>query len=142
MTLDELAASIPNGFHDAELNALAIDYTKREARLVLNIWIADDLKKPEDIETYRLAEVTLSGMVFWISESPDVRHSYWEARSLRIDIGPMESFERKSLAQLPPVPAGAFVNWIFVTDWNAFIYVAAEDARLDWLGGRLVRREH
>jgi hypothetical protein len=38
MTLDELAVSLPNGFHDAELKTLALDYERREARLVLDLW--------------------------------------------------------------------------------------------------------
>jgi hypothetical protein len=139
MTLDELAPSIPNGFHDAELNTFAIDYTRREARLILDIWVADDLQNPDEIETYRLAELALSGLAFWISEPPDANYPYGEAGELIIDIGPMASLESKRSAQLPAPPAGAFVNWIFVANWNAFIYVAAEDARLEWLSGRTVR---
>jgi hypothetical protein len=139
MTLDEVAASIPNGFHDAELNTFTIDYTKREARLILDVWVADNQEKPEKIESYRLAEVTLSGLVFWVSEPPDPRYPYGEPGAQRIDIGPIATFERKEALRLPPVPAGAFANWVFVTGWNAFIYVAAEDARINWLGSKTVR---
>lgn len=31
-----------------------------------------------------------------------------------------------------PTPEGAFALWIFVNQWNAFIYVAARDVALDW----------
>ncbi len=31
-------------------------------------------------------------------------------------------------------------HWIFVSDWNAFIYVAAQDAALKWLGEKAVRK--
>jgi hypothetical protein len=139
MTLDEIAASIPNGFHDAELNSLTIDYAKREARLILDIWVADDQENPEELESYRPAEVTLSGLVFWVSEPPDPRYPYGKPGAQRIDIGPLATLERKETLHLPPVPPGAFANWVFVTDWNAFVYVAAEGARLKWLGSRTVR---
>jgi hypothetical protein len=50
----------------------------------------------------------------------------------------METFKKKDFAKLPPVPACAFVNRIFVSDWNAFIYVAAQDAALRWIGEKTV----
>jgi hypothetical protein len=139
MTLDELAGSIPNGFHDAELHSFTIDYKKCEARLVLDIWVADDVKKPDEIEAYRLAEVILSGLAFWVSEPPDDHYSPSQAGPLRIDTGSMATLERKKALRLPALPKGAFANWIFVTDWNAFIYLAAEDAQLRWLGDNAVR---
>ena len=70
MTFDDLAISLPNGFHDAELKSIMIDYTRREARLILDIWVADDVSM-EEREAYRPAEVTLSGLLFWVSEPPD-----------------------------------------------------------------------
>jgi hypothetical protein len=36
----------------------------------------------------------------------------------------------EKLPALPSVPQNAFANWIYVNGWNAFIYVAAEDAEL------------
>jgi hypothetical protein len=140
MTLDGLADSLPNGFHDAELHAVAIDYVKSEARLILDIWVADDVKNPDEIESYRLAEIILSDLVFWVSEAPDSRSPYGEAGPLTIDIGPMANLETKEPLQLPPLRSGAFANWIFVTDWNAFIYLAAQDSRLRWLADEVVRR--
>lgn len=140
MTLDELAASIPNGFHDACLSTISIDYTKREVQLILDIWVADDVERPEEIETYRVAEVTLTGLAYWVSEPPDARSLFLEPGALWIDSGPLDTLERKDSLHLPPTPAGAFANWIFVRDWNAFIYVAAEDARLEWLGDKAIRR--
>jgi hypothetical protein len=47
----------------------------------------------------------------------------------------MAILERKDTLPLPPIPERSFANWVFVTDWNAFIYLAAEEARLEWLGG-------
>jgi hypothetical protein len=139
MTFDDLAISLPSGFHDAELKSLTIDYTKREARLILDVWVADDLNS-EEREAYRLAEVILSGLLFWVSEPPDVRYPFNKAGGKRIDIGPMKLLKERDFVKLPPIPDDAFVNWIFVSDWNAFIYVAAQDAALKWLGEKTVRQ--
>lgn len=58
MTLDELAASLPSGLHDAKLFSFAIDV-------------------------------------------------------------------------LPMVPSGAFLAWIFVYEWNAFLRVVARDVQIE-----------
>jgi hypothetical protein len=139
MTLDELAASLPNGFHDAELSAVAIDFSKRQASLTLDIWIGDMEEREEEREAYRAAEVTLSGLIFWVSEAPDARYAYGEPKPLIIDAGPLTELPPEKRPRLPPIPNAAFSNWLFVVDWNAFIYVAAEDARLKWLGERTNR---
>ncbi len=136
MTLDGLAASLPNGFHDAELMTIAIDFIKREVRLTLDIWIGDDKER----EAYRQAEVTLSGLIFWVSEAPDSRYPYGEPRSLRIDAGSLTELHPEKRPTLPSIPQSAFSNWLFVVDWNAFIYVAAEDACLKWRGERTTRQ--
>jgi len=138
MTLDELAASLPNGFHDAELKTLAIDYEKREVRLVLDLWVGDMGQDPVNRESYRLCEVLLSGLRYWIVEPPDPRYSYWQAGAPRIDAGPVERLETKT-THLPPTPPDVFVNWIYSPDSNSFAYVAAEQARLTWLGEKMVR---
>ena len=135
MTMDELIASLPNGLYDAELGTVAIDFANRTVRLDLNIWVGDD----EELEAYRRAQVTLSGLLFWVSEPPDPSYPFASPRPLWIDAGPLTDDLPEKQPALPPVPQGAFANWLFVRDWNAFIYVAAEDASLTWLGDRTIR---
>ena len=134
MTLDELDALLPSGLHDAKLDRVAINFADRTVRLELNIWVGDD----EEREAYRRAQVTLSGLLFWVSEPPDPSYPFASPRPLWIDAGPLTDKLPERQPALPPVPQGAFANWIFVRDWNAFIYVAAEDANLTWLGGRTI----
>jgi len=139
MTLDEIAATLPNGFHDAELQTVAIDYPTSEARLILDLWIGDMGGTEAERESYRLAEVTLSGLAFWISEPPDARYPYSDIGAHRIDIGSVDTLKSKRPAELPPAPIGTFTNWIYVTDWNAFIYFAAKRASLEWRGAATLR---
>jgi hypothetical protein len=135
MTLDELYASLPNGLHDARLGKLAIDFTERTVSLDLNVWVGDE----EERETYRRAELILSGLLFWVSEPPDPNHPYALPRPLSIDAGPLTGAQPKNQTALPPVPPDAFVNWLYVKDWNAFVYVAAKDASLTWSSEPAVR---
>lgn len=41
MTLEDIAAELPNGFHDAFLRRLTLDYADRRATLALNVWVGD-----------------------------------------------------------------------------------------------------
>jgi len=137
-TLDDLSASLPNGFHDAELQRFAIDYTKREALLIVDVWVGD--VSSEQREACRLAEVVLSGLFFWVSEAPDPNYDFDTAGGERIDIGPLAKLRGKSSLKLPPVPDGVFVSWMLFNEWNAFIYIAARAARLNWIGETTVRK--
>jgi hypothetical protein len=134
MTLDDLAASLPNGFHDSALKVVVIDYVNREAKLSLEIWMADcDAASAADREAYRQAEVSLSGLVFWVCEPLSAGYPYDGKGEVTIDIGSVETLTRPPSPTLPSTPVGCFVNWIYVRAWNAFIYVAAHDAKLTWL---------
>lgn len=134
MTLDDLASLLPNGFHDALLKVVTIDYVNGRARLLLDIWIGEgDAGSDAEREARRRAEVVLSGLIFWVCEAPRTDRRSGDRGGLMIDIGAVATLAAPPSAVLPPAPAGCSVNWIFVHDWNAFIYVAAHDAQLIWL---------
>lgn len=82
-------------------------------------------------EARRPARITLSGLVFCVIDPPDARDPFDAARAPRIDAGPGEPSTAR--LALPPLPEGAFLAWIFVADWNAFIRIAARDTALEWL---------
>lgn len=133
MTLDDLASSLPNGLHDAQLKSVTVNYVAGEARLLLDIWMGDlEAATEAEREKCAQAEIILTGLAFWVCEPPDSRYPFNIHRGLRIDTGPVHSLRKPPLTVLPPVPEGLFLNWIFVSDWNAFIYVAARHARLEW----------
>ena len=67
MTLDEQATSLPNILLDAKLHKCTIDYATRSVQLFLKLWVG----RPEQTEVYRPAIVNLTGLHFWIVESPD-----------------------------------------------------------------------
>jgi hypothetical protein len=62
-----LISSLPNGLRDAELETVTLDFKKRKASLELDVWVGDE----EELEAYRHAQVTLSGLLVWVSEPPD-----------------------------------------------------------------------
>jgi len=47
MNLEDIENGLPNGFHDAFLQRVIIDYAKREATLNVSVWVGEVLS--EDI---------------------------------------------------------------------------------------------
>jgi hypothetical protein len=132
MTLDELARTLPNGFHDAEVTTVTIDYERHELLLRMRVWLGG-VDSP-DSELYRTAVVTLSGLLFCVIEPPNPRYPYRDAGALTIDTGTVESLPSPPETDLPDqTPEGAFTNWIFVGEWNSFIYASAIEAGLVWV---------
>jgi hypothetical protein len=128
VTFIELLNSLPNGFHDATIETVALDYVHHEARLRLSLWTATE--DDPDPERYELAELVLTGMLYFVVESGELsdREGVW------IDAGAYD----EAKAPAPPaafaaLPAGAFSCWIFAHHWNSFIHIAAMNASLRML---------
>ena len=135
MTLEEVAASLPNGFHDAYIKGISIDYVSGTASFDLELWVGDDsAERKEEREVYRDARVTLSDLLFCVIEPPDSRYPYYDKKTLWVDGGPWNSAPPSTSIQLPsPLPENSFVYWFFVDNWNSFIYVGAMAARLEYV---------
>ena len=85
MTFEEVAASLPNGFHDAELQRFEMDYVHRTLRFDLAIWIGD-MDDSRRRELYRPARLTLDDVAFLVIEPPDINYPWLKAGPIRIDL--------------------------------------------------------
>lgn len=130
MTIEEIANTLPNGFHDAQIKGIGINYIEREVTMDLELWVSDSVK--DNSEDYREADMKLLGLLFLVMEPPDPRYDFQEKKPLWVDAMPLEA-SKSTATQLPVVlPEKAFTYSFFVHDWNAFIHVAAMDASLSW----------
>jgi hypothetical protein len=109
MTFEEVAASLPNGFHDAELQRFEMDYVHRTLRFDLVIWIGD-MDDSRRRERYRPARLTLDDVAFLVIEPPDINYPWLKAGPIRIDAG--EGQPHQSSSTLPVAPAGTRTTWI------------------------------
>jgi hypothetical protein len=62
LTIEELERTLPNGFHDAEISTIRLDYVKRITSMELTIWMDDLQVSPEFKELYRDAVLEFEGM--------------------------------------------------------------------------------
>ncbi len=139
-TLREIEDQLPNGFHDAYLEAVTLDYVANTATMGVGLCVGDpDAATEEEREAYRKATLVLRGLVFFVIEPPypDPQYEYSEGGGLWLRSGDDASDESGPTAARPlrPLPEGAFAHWFYVDDWNSFIHVAAREAGLQWREG-------
>lgn len=126
MTLEEIEQSLPNGFHDSSITAVHLNYAQRTAEIDMELWVSVSID--EDRELYRRATLSISDLIYFVIEPPGHPNTSHDEPSL-VDGGSSEVAEPTS--PLPkPLPAGAFTYWFFVSNWNAFIHVAALSAEI------------
>lgn len=129
MTIGEIEANLPNGFHDATLNNIFIDYDTQ--RVVLSIEV--NIGSPEDDnENFRTGKLTISGVLFCAIEPPDPKYAFQKAKGIWIaDSGTVTS-SMKNAYMIEHLPKGVFFHYFFINEWNSFIFVAARDAVFEW----------
>lgn len=128
MTLDSLVATLPWGLHDAYLESLSIDWRHATACLAVRLMMSER----QDQE--RQARIDLAGLVFCSVEPPVIDPpgglSPTPSEGLWIDAGPGAA--PGAAENLPAVPEGCFLHWIYVKDWNRFVHLCAREASLTW----------
>lgn len=130
MTLAEIEDSSPNGFHDAEIRQLSVDFIKQTANFRILVWVG------ERREAYRTGDLTLSGLQLFTLESPTTA-VLLDGSPITIDAGVesiSDDFCRQNLGAelLSKLPPGAFVRSYFVFSFNCFMHVSALSAQVAW----------
>jgi hypothetical protein len=130
VTLEELENSLPNGFHDAEIERISVDYQRSLLVIELRFFVGD-LVAPIDMrEAYRPAVLTLSGVQFLAIDPPDARYPFSESGPLRIDA--CDATKNLDANLVKTLPTNSFSRSFFVAEWNAFIHIAASSAAIEW----------
>ena len=137
MTLAELEDTLPNGFHDAYITSVAMDYVRAELRLgmSLSFSVPDD---PPEVPGYRPAIVKESGVKLFVVDAPNPDPQY---SILERDEQPANGFVTSTSedwnkeidqglidAAGPTAPLYSF----FIGTWNSCIHIAATDATYEW----------
>jgi hypothetical protein len=135
--LKEIENTLLNGFHDALLEGLSIDFAARSATMDIELWVGSLESSAEaEREARRKARLSLDDIIYLVIDPPDSKYLSLEKGSLWID-GGIHHEERSPSLPVPMecLPNDAFTRWFFVKDWNSFIYLAARGATFEWLSG-------
>ena len=136
MTLEELERTLPHGLHDAEVRRVSVDYEQRKLTLEIAVWVGDMSDGPEKREAYKSGSIAIYGLIFFVMEPPDARYPFRDSAKLTVDGCDMsKNLSRELLASLP---SDAFFRSLWVSEWNAFIHIAARNAEIAWADGSAV----
>lgn len=130
MTIEQIETNLPNGFHDAEVISIAINFTTRSLVLDLQLWVGNlDAADKSSREERQRARLTVTSLLFCVIEPPDPR--YLQSRKTVISSCGEGTPPRSATAFSGEIPAGNFLHWFYSSSSNSFIYVAAKDASLE-----------
>ena len=133
MTFEELDHELPNGFHDAKLHNLRIDYVG--ANMVLRTEL--DFGNPDGPkrEDYRVADLRVSGLYFCSVDPPDPNYRYVpHGVALNVSGDPAQPDTFPALEKLSlTLPPGVSCFRFFVNEWNSFINIAARNVQVSWV---------
>jgi len=141
MTLEELADTLPNGFHDSALQRLSVDYVRRAAHLEMSIKVGDSDGLAEQRDDIRDARVEVSGLLFLVVDPPSTARGY-DFKSPG-ELWVVDGYETRSIPEftklitpdlLGSLPPEAFVHSFFISEWNSYIHIAARDCAMKWIG--------
>jgi hypothetical protein len=138
VTLDELDRSLPNGFHDAQLFSLELNYTARSAKLHLNLLVGWPEDPELEREAYQEATLTITGLCFCSIGPPQSNYPFLpDGNPIGLSGDPAKPDHLPSLPDLVErFPPGTWCYRFFMDDWNAFIYIAGRDTTFAWIGDK------
>lgn len=135
MNLKEIEEKLPNGFHDAILKSINIDYQRKEATLCLDISTGyPDGLTPEERDSYKKGELKITGLHFFIINEPHPGYILKDDGKLMIDMEEivLGDVEPSIDDLLKTLPVNAFAYRIYLNQLNSYIYLAATDSILTW----------
>jgi hypothetical protein len=131
-SLDTIERSLPNGFHDAELLGLHLDYGNQTADLELRLDVGSpDVPDEDGTDSYRPAHLKFSGVQFVVMDAPGERCD--PGTVSLIDVGAGQP--RTAPCALPALEEGVFLCWVFMIRTSNFLRIAARDVAIKWVDG-------
>jgi len=141
MTLEELAHTLPNGFHDSALKSLSVDYERRTVHLEMSLKVGDSDGPQEQRDDVRDAHIQVSGLLFLVVDPPSTTAGYDFKSPGELWI--VDGYETRSIPEfaktisrdlMEALPPEAFAQSFFVSEWNSYIHIAARDCAMKWAG--------
>jgi len=140
MTLDELDRSLLNGFYDAKISSLEIDYVEATVKLNMKFLVGSPDDPGPERDSYQPAIVTVRGLHFCSIDPPDPSYRFIpDGTPITVAGDPAKPDHLPSLpALMAKLPEGVSCYRLFVHDWNSFIHIAARDAALTFIGEKRI----
>ena len=135
MTFEELEQKLPNGFHDAAIREINVDFMGRS--VVIGMDLLTGGPDEPDPEQYRPGRLRITPAYLFFIEPPDPRYSFvpngspFKVDGDSVNVGQNAEVDRL----LPTLPQNATTYRFFLEKWNAFLYLAGGGVELSWDDG-------
>jgi hypothetical protein len=135
MTFEELDQELPNGFHDAEIRTISIDFVNRSIVIGMNLHAS--MASDPDPERYRPGTLRVLSPCLFFIEPPDPRYHFVPdgkplyASGNSVKVGQDAGVDRLA-AVLPP---NSTPYRFFLDDWNSCLYLAGASVEFSWDDG-------
>jgi hypothetical protein len=133
-SFEELELELPNGFHDAEIRGIALDYLARTAILSMNMLSGVGTPDNENLNIYRRATVRIAGLLLFFVEPPHPKYNFLlDGEPLSVSGDSVRAGQNSEMdCLLPALPQNSTVYRFFLDEWNSFVYLAAEGVEFLW----------
>jgi len=134
MTFEKLEMELPNGFHDAKIKSISLDYVSRTAKLKMNLLVGVGAPEDRNAAVYRPGTTSVHGLLlFWV-EPPDPKYNFLpDGSPLNVDGDSVRNGQNAEVDRLlPSLPQSAIVYRFFLEEWNSFLYLAGDSVEFSW----------
>ena len=132
MTFEEIDQELPNGFHDAKLRNISIDFVGRS--VVIGIDLLVGLPHTPNPEGYRAGALKVASSCLFFVEAPDPSYPFIpDGSALNVDGDSVRAGQSAQVDELLLVlPKNATLYRFFLKEWNSFLYLGGASVEVSW----------
>ncbi len=127
MNLEEIEESLPNGFHDAKLVSIEIDYLHQCAIFKTNILLGMPDEPVEMRDRYMLGTLHFSGVSLIVIDPPAANSAFLQPGAVTFSWSRLDGAEFPQIAKLLPSQPNLQAYSFYVQDWCSNIHLIARD---------------
>ena len=136
MTFEELEHRLPNGFHDAAIREIGLDFKERSA--VIGFDMLTGGPDDPDPELYRPGTLRMAPVYLFFIEAPDPNYPFVPIGSrIKVDGDSVKVGQNADVDHLlSTLPPNATAYRFFLERWNSFLYMAGGNVEFSWDDGK------
>lgn len=133
MYISNIALSLPNGFHDAILRSIMVDYDQACAIFTLAIWVGTiEEERRRGAVAYRGGLLHLNSLRFFSVDPTVFLSRNTQKKDILLDGGTYDDLPKQQQDLLPVIVQEKSFYWFYITTLNSFIYIDALEAKFTY----------
>jgi len=130
VTIHDVEAQLPWGFHDADLLRYEVDFENQSAAFYFRIPVDEHQTR------VRPGRLDVDGLYF-VAVTPPMNEDFDD----RLWIDSSSDNWGEDPTTLPPIPGGHFLHSFFRNESGMYIHIVAREAAFQWLGDEVLAGE-